>query len=96
MSLDISTLYLVATIRCGHAGRHAAVFRQAGEYPGAEMVSTAYLLGAASVALWTPPPALGQCFAGAQRRRLRGLRHGLNASSTAASRLAGLVLGAIV
>ena len=38
MSLDISTLYLVATLVAAHARRHAAVLRQAGEHPGAELV----------------------------------------------------------
>ena len=64
---------------CGHAGSHAAVFRQAGEHPGAEMVghrlSARRSIGRAVDA--RRRYARRDAFAGAQCRRLRGLRHGL-------------------
>ena len=72
-----------AVSRChhggGHAGSHAAVVRQAGEHRRVEMVgqrlSAGRNIGRAVDACRRH--ARRVAFAGAQRRRLRGLRHGL-------------------
>src|SRR6266852_3089721 len=53
MSLDASTLYLVATMVAAMLGAMLLVFGKQENIPALTWWGTAYLLGAASVALWT-------------------------------------------
>jgi diguanylate cyclase (GGDEF)-like protein len=53
MSLDISTLYLVATMVAAMLGAMLLFFGRQENIPALKWWGTAYLLGAASVALWT-------------------------------------------
>src|SRR5271170_8083313 len=53
MLLDISTLYLVATMMAAMLGGMLLFFGQQERNPALKWWGTAYLLGAASVALWT-------------------------------------------
>lgn len=53
MSLDISTLYLVATMVAAMLGAMLLLFGRQEHIPALKWWGTAYLLGAASVALWT-------------------------------------------
>jgi diguanylate cyclase (GGDEF)-like protein len=53
MSLDASTLYLVATMVAGMLGTMLLFFGRQENIPALKWWGTAYLLGAASVALWT-------------------------------------------
>ncbi len=53
MSLDISTLYLVATMVSAMLGAMLLFFGRQENIPALKWWGTAYLLGAASVALWT-------------------------------------------
>lgn len=53
MSLDTSTLYLVATMVAAMLGGMLLVFGKQENIPALKWWGTAYLLGAASVALWT-------------------------------------------
>ncbi len=100
MSFDTSTLYLVATMVAAMLGAMLLFFGRQENIPALKWWGTAYLLGAASVALWT---LAGNCarrdaVAGAERRRLRGLRHGLErlarVSRPQAESGRGCVLGA--
>jgi diguanylate cyclase (GGDEF)-like protein len=60
MSLDTSTLYLVATMVAGLLGSMLLFFGSQENIPALKWWGTAYLLGAASVALWTlASPMLG-------------------------------------
>lgn len=61
MSLDTSTLYLVATMVAAMLGAMLLFFGQQEKIPALKWWGSAYLLGAASVALWTlAGGALGQ------------------------------------
>src|ERR1700727_1855043 len=53
MSLDVSTLYLVATMVAGMLGTMLLFFGKQENIAALKWWGTAYLLGAASVALWT-------------------------------------------
>ena len=53
MSLDTSTLYLVATMVAAMLGAMLLFFGKQENIPALKWWGTAYLLGAASVALWT-------------------------------------------
>src|SRR5260370_36132687 len=53
MSLDPSTLYLVATMVAAMLGAMLLFFGRQENIPALQWWGTAYLLGAASVALWT-------------------------------------------
>jgi diguanylate cyclase (GGDEF)-like protein len=53
MSLDVSTLYLVATMVAAMLGTMLLFFGRQENIPALKWWGTAYLLGAASVALWT-------------------------------------------
>src|ERR1700727_479157 len=53
MSLDVSTLYLVATMVAAMLGTMVLVFGKQENIAALKWWGTAYLLGAASVALWT-------------------------------------------
>jgi diguanylate cyclase (GGDEF)-like protein len=53
MSLDIATLYLVATMMAAMLGAMLLFFGKQESIPALQWWGTAYLLGAASVALWT-------------------------------------------
>jgi diguanylate cyclase (GGDEF)-like protein len=53
MSLDMSTLYLVATMVAAMLGAMLLFFGRQENIPALKWWGTAYLLGAASVALWT-------------------------------------------
>ena len=53
MSLDVSTLYLVATMVAAMLGTMLLFFGKQENIPALKWWGTAYLLGAASVALWT-------------------------------------------
>ena len=53
MLLDISTLYLVATMMAAMLGGMLLFFGRQESIPALKWWGTAYLLGAASVALWT-------------------------------------------
>ena len=53
MSLDISTLYLVATLVAAMLGAMLLFFGNQEDIPALKWWGTAYVLGAASVALWT-------------------------------------------
>ena len=53
MSLDTSTLYLVATMVAAMLGAMLLFFGRQENIPALKWWGTAYLLGAASVALWT-------------------------------------------
>ena len=53
MSLDISTLYLVATLVAAMLGAMLLFFGSQENIPALKWWGTAYVLGAASVALWT-------------------------------------------
>jgi len=60
MSLDTSTLYLVATMVAALLGSMLVFFGRQENIPALNWWGTAYLLGAASVALWTlASPLLG-------------------------------------
>jgi diguanylate cyclase (GGDEF)-like protein len=60
MSLDTSTLYLVATMVAAMLGAMLLLFGRQENIPALKWWGTAYLLGAASVALWTiAGPMLG-------------------------------------
>jgi len=63
MSLDISTLYLVATMVAAMLGAMLLFFSRQEKIPALKWWGTAYLLGACSVALWTlVGNALGEMF----------------------------------
>lgn len=63
MSLDISTLYLVATMVAAMLGAMLLFFGSQEHIPALQWWGTAYLLGACSVALWTLfGTALGEMF----------------------------------
>src|SRR5882757_8786892 len=63
MSLDISTLYLVATMVAAMLGAMLLFFSRQENIPALKWWGTAYLLGACSVALWTlAGNALGEMF----------------------------------
>jgi diguanylate cyclase (GGDEF)-like protein len=63
MSLDISTLYLVATMVAAMLGAMLLFFGRQENIPALKWWGTAYLLGACSVALWTlVGNALGELF----------------------------------
>jgi diguanylate cyclase (GGDEF)-like protein len=63
MSLDISTLYLVATMVAAMLGAMLLFFGRQENIPALKWWGTAYLLGACSVALWTlAGNALGEMF----------------------------------
>src|SRR5450631_2254240 len=53
MSLDTTTLYLVATMIAAMLGAMLLFFGKQENIPALKWWGTAYLLGAASVALWT-------------------------------------------
>ena len=53
MSLDTSTLYLVATMVAAMLGAMLLFFGKQESIPALKWWGTAYLLGAASVAIWT-------------------------------------------
>src|SRR5246500_1390070 len=53
MSLDTATLYLVATMVAAMLGAMLLLFGKQENIPALKWWGTAYLLGAASVALWT-------------------------------------------
>jgi diguanylate cyclase (GGDEF)-like protein len=53
MSLDVSTLYLVATMVAAMLGAMLLFFGKQEDIPALKWWGSAYLLGAASVALWT-------------------------------------------
>ena len=53
MSLDVSTLYLVATMVAAMLGTMLLFFGRQENIAALKWSGTAYLLGAASVALWT-------------------------------------------
>ncbi len=63
MSLDTSTLYFVATMVAAMLGAMLLLFGRQENIPALKWWGTAYLLGAASVALWTlAAGALGEMF----------------------------------
>jgi diguanylate cyclase (GGDEF)-like protein len=63
MSLDTSTLYLVATMVAAMLGAMLLLFGRQENIPALKWWGTAYLLGAASVALWTlGSPRFGEMF----------------------------------
>ena len=63
MLLDISTLYLVAAMMAAMLGAMLLFFGKQESIPALKWWGTAYLLGAASVALWTlASSALGEMF----------------------------------
>ena len=63
MSLDTSTLYLVATMLAAMLGGMLLLFGRQENIPALKWWGTAYLLGAASVALWTVGgPRFGDMF----------------------------------
>jgi diguanylate cyclase (GGDEF)-like protein len=63
MSLDTSTLYLVATMVAAMLGGMLLLFGRQENIPALKWWGTAYLLGAASVALWTlGGPMFGDMF----------------------------------
>ena len=63
MSLDTSTLYLVATMVAAMLGGMLLLFGRQENIPALKWWGTAYLLGAASVALWTlGSPKFGEMF----------------------------------
>jgi diguanylate cyclase (GGDEF)-like protein len=63
MSLDTSTLHLVATMVAAMLGAMLLFFGKQENIPALKWWGTAYLLGAASVALWTlAGPVLGEMF----------------------------------
>ena len=63
MSLDISTLYLVASMVAAMLGAMLLFFSRQEKIPALKWWGTAYLLGACSVALWTlVGNALGEMF----------------------------------
>src|ERR1700682_6528190 len=100
MSLDISTLYLVATRVAAMLGAMLLFFSRQEKIPALKWWGTAYLLGACSVALWTLfRNALGEMFSLALHA-LGIIACGMvwNASRVFHGRkpnLPGLVLGAI-
>src|ERR1700730_16310864 len=100
MSLDISTLYLVATMVAAMLGAMLLFFGRQENIPALKWWGTAYLLGACSVALWTlAGNALGEMFSLALNA-VGFLACGMvwNASRVFHGRkpnLPGLVLGAI-
>jgi diguanylate cyclase (GGDEF)-like protein len=100
MSLDISTLYLVATMVAAMLGAMLLFFGRQENIPALKWWGTAYLLGACSVALWTlTGNALGEMFSLALNA-VGFLACGMvwNASRVFHGRkpnLPGLVLGAI-
>ena len=53
MSLDISTLYLVAAMVAAMLGAMLLLFGKQEKIPALQWWAAGYLLGAASVALWT-------------------------------------------
>jgi diguanylate cyclase (GGDEF)-like protein len=64
MSLDISTLYLVATLVCALLGGMLLYFGRQENIPALNWWGYAYLLGATSVALWAlTNPLLGEALA---------------------------------
>jgi diguanylate cyclase (GGDEF)-like protein len=100
MSLDISTLYLVATMVAAMLGAMLLFFGRQENIPALKWWGTAYLLGACSVALWTlVGNALGEMFSLALNA-VGFLACGMvwNASRVFHGRrpnLPGLVLGAV-
>jgi diguanylate cyclase (GGDEF)-like protein len=105
MSLDISTLYLVATMMAAMLGAMLMFFGGQENIPALKWWGTAYLLGAASVALWTLAESMlgGNAFGGMLSLALNSvgfLACGMvwNASRVFHGRsptMPGLVLGAI-
>src|SRR6266853_312120 len=101
MSLDTSTLYLVATMVAAMLGAMLLFFSRQEKIPALKWWGTAYLLGACSVALWTlVGNALGEMFSLALNA-VGFVACGMvwNASRVFHGRkpnLPGLVLGAIV
>src|SRR6478752_558289 len=64
MSFDISTLYLVAAMMAAMLGAMLLFFGRQENIPALKWWGTAYLLGAASIALWTfAGNAFGEMFA---------------------------------
>ena len=53
MSLDISTLYLVATMIAAMLGAMLLFFGRQENIPALKWWGSAYLLGAVSIAIWT-------------------------------------------
>jgi diguanylate cyclase (GGDEF)-like protein len=106
MLLDISTLYLVAAMMAAMLGAMLMFFGRQENIPALKWWGTAYLLGAASVALWTLAGSMlgGSVFGGMLSLALTSigfLACGMvwNASRVFHGRspnLPGLVLGAIV
>src|SRR6202158_1783256 len=101
MSLDTSTLYLVATMVAALLGSMLLFFGYQENIPALKWWGTAYLLGAGSVALWTlASPMLGEMLSLALNA-VGFLTCGMvwNASRLFHGRkpnLPGLVLGALV
>jgi len=63
MSLDTSTIYLVATMIAALLGFMLVFFGYQENIPALKWWGSAYLLGAASVALWTvASPWLGEVY----------------------------------
>ncbi len=83
MLLDTSTLYLVATMVAALLGSMLVFFGKQENIPALKWWGTAYLLGAASVALWTlAGPTLGEMLSLALNAvGFRDLRHGLECSA---------------
>lgn len=106
MSLDISTLYIVATMMAAMLGAMLMFFGRQEKIPALKWWGTAYLLGAASVALWTLAGSMlgGNAFGGMLSLALNSVGFvacGMvwNASRVFHGRspnVPGLVLGAIV
>jgi diguanylate cyclase (GGDEF)-like protein len=106
MSLDISTLYIVATMMAAMLGAMLMFFGRQEKIPALKWWGTAYLLGAASVALWTLAGSMlgGNAFGGMLSLALNSVGFvacGLvwNASRVFHGRspnVPGLVLGAII
>src|SRR3954452_6035984 len=100
MSLDTSTLYVLATMIAAMLGAMLLFFGRQENIPALRWWGTAYLLGAASIALWTlASDALGETFSLALNA-LGFLACGMvwNASRVFHGRkpnVPGLVLGAI-
>src|SRR3954454_7371929 len=100
MSFDTSTLYLFATLVAGMLGAMLLFFGRQENIPALKWWGTAYLLGAASIALWTlASDILGETFSLALNA-VGFLACGMvwNASRVFHGRkpnLPGLVLGAI-
>ena len=100
MSLDISTLYVLATMIAAMLGAMLLFFGRQENIPALKWWGSAYLLGAASIAIWTiASDSLGEMFSLALNA-VGFLACGMvwNASRVFHGRkpnLPGLVLGAI-